>query len=209
MMCALLHQIFLQDRKLLRIAAKHCHGRHIPHIVKDGETQTLWKIFLEIATSPSPVQIFCIVDGMDECEPQSRQHLVRSLDNLFSQKSRNRRIRVLISMRPDSDVTKRFENVATIRYDESNGLHEDVQRMIVQKVDSMKFPVAHATMIEQQISAKAGKTFLWASSVLSTISNQDSLRRSDIQHLIDSKKLADTYDHALRHSTDSERAFGC
>lgn len=198
LVCAILHQIFLQRPELLSYAAKLCNGRDIPSVVDEIETSTLFGMFLEIATVSKSDRIVCIIDALDECPTQSREDFIHRLENMFSTHAKDSGVRMLISMRPDPAVARKFGISTIIRYDELVGFEDDIQRMIGEKINHMDLKEHFKDRLRSQLPQRAGHTFLLASLILATISKQRSLRPSDLNRLVRSEKPTDLYENALR-----------
>lgn len=72
-----------------------------------------------------------ILDGLDECEPQSRNKIVETINYLLS--NSRRPFRVFISSRPDRDITKAFQDQPNIEI-LAEHIKDDIERFISNEI---------------------------------------------------------------------------
>lgn len=61
--------------------------------------ESLWKLFSTIARDPALGAIYCVLDGLDECDEESVRWLVTKLKKLFSEGRLNKLIRLVVVSR--------------------------------------------------------------------------------------------------------------
>lgn len=163
--CALLHQLCIQNRALLRIA--------VGIYQKNGSQLTLsfawvWDLLLAVTQHPEAGEVVCILDALDECEERDKETLISSLNGLYaSQESFEGRLKFLITSRPYYDIEESFDQ-NTLRLageDESDTIKYEIDLVIkerVSKIASRKRldPKTRAALQDRLLQTE-NRTYLW------------------------------------------------
>ncbi|KAJ9646983.1 hypothetical protein H2199_001969 [Coniosporium tulheliwenetii] len=144
------------------------------------EFETLWNILTATAMDSSPGNIVCIVDALDECEPDSRRQLIKSLVKFYSRNTTQKKgLKILVTGRPYPAIERDFEALPTIRLKaelELEAIDRDIELVIQSRIRRLG----------------EHRTFLWVSLILSLIEESDRASKSALQDLIDT--IPDTLD---------------
>lgn len=105
-MCAILHQLLLDDNALVSNAEKD--------IAQAGEKLTessssLWKVFLAACQNHSN-GIICVLDALDECDPNDCPELVQNIKEMLGIRPK---IRFLVTTRGYPHILNRFNSYET------------------------------------------------------------------------------------------------
>lgn len=150
-----------------------------PFYNKFGKTlfeslDTLWEVFVLVVSAMAGT-VFCIIDGLDECEKESRSFIFSKVQELFCSNTLSfRSLKMLFTFRPAYSIEEtifQWTSLLRIKMDESlNELKRDIDLVIEEKVrkycmfreisDSMQLRIRE--MLEQ----KAEGSFLWVDLVL-------------------------------------------
>lgn len=216
---AILHQLF-QNTNLIPygFASYKNHGANLSQMFSD-----LWEILMECAKEPEVGRITCVIDALDECEEESRNHPVKELTRLFSSKSTDQRVdcsfKSIVTSQPCEDIKDQFEQLSGNRSylhididSYSTDLGRDIDLVIdrqvkdfARKVDSEK-----QKFIADHLKSRDNRIYLWL--VLTT----DIIKKSSIDYskFLNIKKLlfdlrekfSDQYNRILSRSKDPELA---
>lgn len=98
-LASILHQIFAQDRAMLRHA--------LPSFKENGGRlaqlfESLWNILRKVLADSLAKKITVLLDALDECEESTRNPLVRKLAQLFAKVEQNGFLKLLITSRPST-----------------------------------------------------------------------------------------------------------
>ncbi|EED12256.1 Pfs, NACHT, and Ankyrin domain protein [Talaromyces stipitatus ATCC 10500] len=129
----------------------------------------LWAVLIDMGHDSTHSGIYCVIDALDECEPESQQIILNQMNQTFN--SRNSKhstpsnIHILITSRPYPEVG---ESLSFFRYKDFSSYQaftNDLKRMIQQRVDDLrgkkKYPESVATKVSRILEDKAEGTFLW------------------------------------------------
>jgi Cdc6-like AAA superfamily ATPase len=126
---ALLHQIFSDDKALLRHAFPVFQDKG--HAMFE-DFDSLWDIFSCIAKDPSATNLLLILDALDECEKKSQSQLLKRLNRLYQERPLEQKpfFKVILLSRPENIINHSFsKNIATVRLrgeDQTGPISEDV-----------------------------------------------------------------------------------
>jgi hypothetical protein len=110
-LCAILHQLFSQQPKLLRHA--------LPSWERNGnklqrEAGELWRIFIAATSDPASANIICVLDALDECHPDDQKQLIHRLEDVYHRTDLSTPetwLKFLITSRPYDEVKDRFKAI--------------------------------------------------------------------------------------------------
>ncbi|KAI0133837.1 ankyrin repeat protein [Xylariales sp. AK1849] len=110
---AILHQLYTSQPELMKSAQKilQLPGQHVLQLA------TLWRILTDSVDRDVAKETLCIIDGLDECEESSRRDLISLISRYFTdsddQGNQKRKMRLLITSRPDNSIKIAFERRRT------------------------------------------------------------------------------------------------
>ena len=214
---AILHQLF-QNTNLIHygFASYKNHGANLSQMLSD-----LWEILMRCAQDFEAGRITCVIDALDECEEDSRNHFIRELACLCSSRSTNQGVgcslKFIVTSQPCDDIKDQFErlsgNGSYLHMDidsYSTDLGRDIDLVIDKQVKELarKFDSEKQTFIADHLKSRDHRTYLWL--VLTT----DIIKESRIEYckFPNVKKLllglpdkfSDQYNRILSRSKDPE-----
>ena len=140
--------------------------------------ETLWRIFENILHDTSLGSVYCVLDGLDECDRISLKAFLKRVTALFPTKvgeTSSSRLRLLIVSRDFPDfIPEILSDFPRVRLDfDSNAdtkVSHDISQFIDVKVNELairkKYPPALRAFVKNTFQRKAQGTFLWVSLVL-------------------------------------------
>ncbi len=163
--------------QLLKARRELC--AHIPptfkvqqeHLFTDPSFETLWMIFETMIRDSSLGDIYCIVDGLDECDEALSEVLLKKLKTLFSSKftqSSACHFKLIIVSRDLPDfISDQLSSFPRIRLDPDadHEVNNDIHRFIEAKIDELsalrQYPKSLRTHVKGIFESRAQGTFLW------------------------------------------------
>ncbi|OJI99831.1 hypothetical protein ASPVEDRAFT_127771, partial [Aspergillus versicolor CBS 583.65] len=162
-------------RGLIHFLVKQC-----PHLAKfllpkynerkegwNNSFDALWGILMEMGKD-SAVEIYCIIDALDECESDSQQDLLRQIQQSFGEQladSPPSHLHILITSRPYPEISEYLSNFTNKNLASYRAIKHDIRIMIKAKVDDLaarkKYPDSVRKEISRILEDKAEGTFLW------------------------------------------------
>lgn len=134
--------------------------------ISDNSLRDILKDLLQI---PEFSIIYCVIDGLDECQnDESRKILLNIVTNILQPSSTRRNssipmLKILFTSRPTVDIHSELHHLPTIQLKAN---HEDLKVFIKNKVQDLKF---HKNLKEKAIyllGNRVEQTFLWISIIL-------------------------------------------
>lgn len=189
-MQAILTQLFQLQRGLWDKAAKVLAHERIESI------NALWHTLITAVKEKNARDTVCILDGFDECEPDSRKTLTRLLSQFFAPpkdpKARTEteltRLKFFISSRPENSLKIAFDRTRSssasghskvegapcsmIRLrgeDETDAISRDISLVIDAEIDDiveLGLPEELLEDVRLELVARADRTFLWVTLIL-------------------------------------------
>jgi hypothetical protein len=139
---------------------------------------------MEMGHESAKSGIYCIIDALDECEPESQQVILRQIDQTFSRHnlkhSSPSNIHVLITSRPYPEIREwlssfRFKDLALYQ-----AVAHDLKKMIQQRVGILSkkknYSKALAAEVSRILEDKAEGTFLWVGIAYNELERVPSMR---------------------------------
>ncbi|KAI9740439.1 MAG: hypothetical protein M1834_005019 [Cirrosporium novae-zelandiae] len=169
---ALLHQLFSAKPHLLEHAMLIYNTRDSKFV---NEFESLWKILISAAKDPGSGNIYCVIDALDECGVSTRNQLIRSLVQLYSDQSVANHIslKVLVTSRPYREIERNFKELPTIRLkgeDELASTDNDIKLVVRDKVREIGRDKGLSEDVcgelTQKLIRSADHSFLWVSLIL-------------------------------------------
>lgn len=149
---------------------------------------SLWRIFSTMTEDEEAGDILCIIDALDECEPDSRRSFLTNLERLFnSQKNTKTRVRFLVTSRRLSEIEESLASIPAMRnlQIDSARINGDLHKFINTRVDELSRRKGYNADLQETIKRtlmqKAEGTFLYVSLIL------DDLARTQVLSMVREK----------------------
>ena len=134
----------------------------------------LWANLLQSARDPIPGEIICILDALDECQPDERQQLLNALIEFYSaldsQSNAEIRLKFLITSRQDLGIENRLarlnESVSLVRFNADqrfNSISQDIDRFIEDQIPLVAHRLDEPSQarIIAHLKGMEHRTYLW------------------------------------------------
>jgi len=173
-LCALLHQLFSYEPRLLRHATSK-YAQDGPALVRNSTA--LWEILENVVQDPLAGSVILVLDALDECletEFEDLAERLKALHRRMRQKlsCRDGKLRSLLTCRPyESIVTKFQELVDDFPYiripgeDELDAISVEVNRVIVYRVQELarekRLPENVKKRLQDKLLEVDNRTYLW------------------------------------------------
>ncbi|KAH8591314.1 hypothetical protein B0O99DRAFT_719265, partial [Bisporella sp. PMI_857] len=149
----------------------------LPDFTDRKETQfitsfeSLWKIFENMVHDPVLRTIYCILDGLDECDESSLEVLLKKFKDLFSTKSNESsccNLRLIAVSRDFPDIIPQelssFPQIS-LDSDAESEINSDIRQFIKVKVDELsaygRYPESLRIHVKDVFLKRSKGTFLW------------------------------------------------
>lgn len=163
----LIYQLVDQRAQLVRHVLAPCKVQQSA-LFNESSFESLWRIFQAIVEDLRGVEIYCVLDGLDECFEDSLTKILRKVGALFDRTSSVKHtLKLVIASRRHPDCLERtlgtFPQIA-LDSGERNDVQFDIDSYIsacIQRLPSTNASLVHH--IERKFREKAEGTFLWVS----------------------------------------------
>jgi hypothetical protein len=216
---ALLHQLFTAKSSLMKHAEKDFEAKGKKFTQELG---TLWRIFMAATTDPDCGNIFCIIDGLDECEELTREDLIKSLASIYTPPNRNPDkpfLKFILTSRPYYSIEglfeERFEELPMIRLkaeEQTPAISADIELVINAEVKALGKRWRLADDVQKKLQGDlvkgADRTFLWVSLILKLLKRSRAASPSKFRQTLNNlpTDLDAIYEKFLGDSSDPEQA---
>ncbi|KPM42707.1 hypothetical protein AK830_g3870 [Neonectria ditissima] len=210
---SLIWQLLLQNNELFRHIQpdfeKHESGRVFEDLLDN--LSALWRMFEAMLRDQRAGEVFILIDALDECDKSTREALIISLNNLFTEELESGgKFKFLITSRPElSGIESELldEIGVSLRVD-SSSVNADLSDYINVSVDELarrkRYSATLKEEVKQALRGQAGGTFLWVSLMLSELKSTPKYEVSRrLQHL--PQGLDATYIRILDDNIPKER----
>ncbi|KAL7783921.1 ankyrin repeat-containing domain protein [Trichoderma afarasin] len=132
--------------------------------------EALWGIFLNMTSALRDSQVYCILDGLDECEPNSLEPLLTKLSKITSTSPRMKVI--ILSREYPRCLEASLGQFPRIRLDPdakteiSEGLDLYISTRVAELSKNKQYPPELTKSVEKTLKEKSMGTYLWASFVI-------------------------------------------
>jgi ankyrin repeat protein len=219
-LCALLHQLFTcpSTSRLIKYALGSYKSNERTLTKKASE---LWKILLACATSPDSGEIICVLDALDECKSESGQELIKTLEEFYSQSTRqladDSKLKFLVTSRPYDNLESsfgKFPKAVYLRFDgddKSKEIQKEIDLVIDDRVSDITSDFADEDQqkIAEHLKSMEHRTYLWLHLTFDIIKKSPSEygRALDIETLLSSlpSQVSEAYEKILSRSTNQSR----
>ncbi|KAL2263935.1 hypothetical protein VTK26DRAFT_4122 [Humicola hyalothermophila] len=147
-------------------------------------------------------QLFFAVDGLDECDRQSRNHLLRSFRSLSESAPR---LRILMASRPEEEIVKQLERAVTISMPRDDALRD---RLIAEKTVEHRLCYLSPevkSLVTDTLSESAQGSAIWTKMTVDLIEARGiraaGPMRAFLAKIPQSAKLSELYTNLFSHYT--------
>jgi hypothetical protein len=147
---SLLYQLLAYQRHLFKFVQQ----KYTRSVDRELELpfEALWETFVLILKSPDIAEVYCLIDGLDECENDSDRIFLKSVGEDFTPQSNNQapspnRIRFLVTSRPTTPAT-RLGRLSQLYEIQKSDLDEDIDKVIEFRIQKM----IRAGVLSSQVS---------------------------------------------------------
>lgn len=141
--------------------------------------ESLWRVFKTMISDPHLGTVYCVLDGLDECDEVSLEALLRRLKALFSTSSSDLsscHLSIIVVSRDLPDlIPEVLSSFPRIRLDPDmdNEVNEDINRFIDVEVNNLslyrQYPEPLHAQVKKVFQDRAHGTFLWVGIVAKTL----------------------------------------
>ncbi|KAB8068231.1 ankyrin repeat-containing domain protein [Aspergillus leporis] len=188
-LCAILHQLFSQQPKLLQHA--------VPHWEKNGdklqhEVSELWRILMAVTSDPASSKTICVLDALDECRSDDQERLIQRLGDFNNQAGSSTQktwLKFLVTSRPYVEIqsifqatTDSFPHIHLHGEQENEQIHKEIDIVVKIQVKELaersNLSLDVQQRIEHQLLQMEHRTYLWLYLAIDDIHTmfRDSLR---------------------------------
>jgi len=218
---AILHQIYCFQPSLL----KHAMAKHTTTPKRNfKQFACLQSMLMSTIEDGSFRDTLCIIDGLDECEPKSRDLLVKSLATYFTPSVQldpvhQAPFKMVILSRPDNLIQRRFQlfgkdttektysdlqrKSRLIAEDEATAIAKDINLFVRVKIEEFgpKSELSEDVIakVEDRLIHGADFTFLWVSLVIKLLEDAevDGISKEQLETILQTTNLDDLYRRLL------------
>ncbi|MCJ1229232.1 hypothetical protein MMC12_005897 [Toensbergia leucococca] len=220
-MCAILHQLFSQNRNLLRHAMPDFgrNGQKLPQLF-----DTLWKILLSAAADPESGTIICVLDALDECAEKTRIPLIRELARFYLDPDMASRMKFIVVSRPNTAMADAFyvgnPNVASVQLageeeSEVQAIRIEIDLVVKERVKQFNSLRRRRGIqddaymdVQKRLDKVENRTYLWVSLIFPELDKNAGLARGKLLQVIETlpKSIDEAYQRILVQSSDLNEA---
>lgn len=207
----LLHQLFTAKPSLIKHAMADFQSKGAKLA---SDFNSLWGIFMDSIADPKCGPVFCVVDGLDECNESSRLPLMKALASFYSRSNNQSKesLKTIVTSRPYNSIVGSLPPMRLELEKETTAIANDVEifvKLRMEEICSRKdISVTLSDRLQEQLLENANKTFLWVSQILRMIDESDSVSKSSLDEIINTlpRDLDAIYERTLEKSTDPAKA---
>lgn len=155
-------------------------------IFQQSSFETIWNIFLRMTNDIKNSQVSCVLDGLDECEPDSLQDLLKKLNKLTSTSPGLKML--ILSREYPSCLGASLGQSLRIRLDPdaktevSDGLDLYISARVAELSESKKYPAELTDHVKKALRDKSAGTYLWVSFVVKDL---ETIEVSEVEESLD------------------------
>jgi hypothetical protein len=162
----LLYQLITQHKSLMKYLLPKYTERKAKLFTS---FDALWPVLMDMGQDPSISGTYCIIDALDECEPNDQWMILHEIDRTFSnskpQHSSSNAMHFLITSRPYPVIRRYLSSFSHRDLSAYPAVTTDLKTMIQEKVAWLSrqnnYPRSLMTEISQILEQRAEGTFLW------------------------------------------------
>lgn len=183
-------------------------------LFSENSFESLWRIFKDMIYDSALDTVYCVVDGLDECDEASLEVLLKKLKTLFSTqstKSSGCHLNLVVVSRDFPEfIQGTLSSFPRIRLgpDANSQISNDISQFIEAKVnelsESRHYPQPVRTCVKKVFQDRAQGTFLWVGIVAAALKKY---KATEVENALDGfpSGLADLYDRMLLPIEDNQR----
>ena len=169
-----IYQILCQRPDQVHHLRSECERQKEHLLSSPNSLQSLWRILQNIFQSSDLHTVYVVIDGLDECEPESsnlllsmfESYLTPTLDGVEDRRGNPCAIKWLITSRNGDAIRQRLSSHLEIGLEENTKhVNDAVQRFIDENVKQLQrvkhYSLALTQIVEKGLREKAEGTFLW------------------------------------------------
>ena len=220
MLCAVLHQIFLQRPNLIARCAAAQYGANGKKLAEI--TEALWSILSNTIDDEECDAVTIVVDAVDECETAGRDKLAAYLTDYFTKRSEDgQKLKIVLTARPYGQVLSRFSNLESqfpemlLAVKDGDLLTEEIDAVIKARVEQLErdkgLSPGRLDYLKIRLLENKHRTYLWLKLVFDhfrnpTLKLTDKAFQKDIIDSVPSD-FDDAYERILRRSENRDAAL--
>jgi ankyrin repeat protein len=204
----LVYQLLSKRPDLFKHVSAHFEGRRLDDTIASPDA--LWIVLGALLLAPELGNVFCILDGLDECDEAASRLLTAKFRHFFSPEragSAGGRFQLAIVSRRISGL----DSFPQVRLDPDNDKHveSDIRKFISSSVrERLKVPGFNDTLrktVEDELLVRSQGTFLWVGFVVAELSKKSTC--TEIMETLESLPLGlpAIYDRMLLRTDNSRR----
>ncbi|RDW58786.1 hypothetical protein BP6252_13262 [Coleophoma cylindrospora] len=214
-LAALLHQLYAKQPTLLSYIFKEYQKKGADFVT---QFHTLWTALLNtIRDDEMRCQIVFILDGLDECEPKTREKLLSALATFYEDSTSVQSglaLKTVLLSRPDNDIKTAFCRLPTIRLrgeDEIEAINKDVATVVQANIEDMVgqgLPRDILDDLQASLIKGADRTFLWTTMVIGLLKDaaKRGASRTEMTKIIVSEDIYAIYERLLANTSNISEA---
>jgi hypothetical protein len=166
----------------------------------------LWDMFMQMLDDQKLGQVFCVLDGFDECDRDSRAKSLGKFDSIFPghQEKPLRKFKLLVASRDSGGMP--FEPDGSIQMDSINSMSTrvDISLFVDCKLGKLARSIENFHDIEQEVRQtlikRADGTFLWIGLAIRELETSGTESAEDVVKMLEDipKGLDHLYDRLLK-----------
>ena len=186
-MCAVLHQLFLQQPHLYKYARDDFENKGEKFL---ADFDALWNIFIKASADASNKEVVCVLDALDKCREGSRKLLIDKLINFYRNlgpsKSATTILKFVVTSRPYLDIERAFQvlvdslpQVRLTGEEESESISYEINLVIQFKVRELSknlgLNLETQDHLQRKLSKNLHRTYLWLYLIFQEMESQTEL----------------------------------
>ncbi|PSN59264.1 hypothetical protein BS50DRAFT_260919 [Corynespora cassiicola Philippines] len=177
MLRGLVHQIITERPQLVKHALSHFETPKRAQQTTSS-LETLWIIFSRLIEDPGIGTMFCVIDGLDECNEDERKTLVPRIVSLLSSKTPSSATQTFKMVLVSREM-RGLRDCATMKLDPDNNenVASDIERFVSTRVESLSkmegFDDGLRAYVRNTLLMRAEGTFLWAGFAVNELSQKE------------------------------------
>ena len=213
---ALLHQL-ISTRPILPTNLRIEFEAKGEHLFKSFDI--VWRSFLSVLNATPSRNTICVLDGLDECEANSKRTIIHALTALFRSENLNSGgpcIKFLLTSRPENLIRVQLSKVPTIWLrgeDNIAATEHDIELVIKHQLDDLEaqgLDRQTKQLLHLKLVKHADQTFLWVSLIMALLQEamEDGASQNELLAVLKDRSIDSLYAKFLERtsaSTESRR----
>ncbi|CAH0000146.1 unnamed protein product, partial [Clonostachys byssicola] len=166
----IIHQLIEQQPQLMKHLLRQWQLQGSALLFNDHGFESLWRIFQTMVEDLKGLELYCVLDGLDECNEHSLKQLLRKIESLFNQHGAKQTLKmIVVSRRYPYCLESTLGSFTQINLDSAheNNVKSDIDSYIsVRLADLNKkrsISQSLADHIRKTFHKNSQGTFLWIS----------------------------------------------